>query len=254
MDTQTLLQGSPERGAAATLLACALPILVAAGMAPLAGMAGLAMAIAAAIWAGIAALVLRELPRHHPHPRYGPANVMTTMRAAIAAVVATFALVAMLGRGVPCAGAACATASWQLALTAGGVAALILDGLDGAAARRSGLASRFGARFDMETDAFLGLALALWLWQGQSVGVWVLGLGLPRYLFVLASLALPALNAPLFPSWRRKALCVVQIAALCLLTLPGLPPGWIGPIGGATLACLAFSFARDTIWLLRRAG
>jgi phosphatidylglycerophosphate synthase len=38
---------------------------------------------------------------------------------------------------------------------------LALDGLDGWLARRFGLASAYGARFDMEVDGFLILVLAL---------------------------------------------------------------------------------------------
>ena len=40
-----------------------------------------------------------------------------------------------------------------------------LDGVDGWLARRSGIASAFGARFDMEIDALLILVLAVLAWR-----------------------------------------------------------------------------------------
>ena len=45
---------------------------------------------------------------------------------------------------------------------------------DGPAARRSGIASRFGARFDMETDALMILVLAVLAWRWDRAGAWVL--------------------------------------------------------------------------------
>ena len=57
----------------------------------------------------------------------------------------------------------------------------VLDGIDGWLARRTGMASDFGARFDMETDAALIMVLALLAWQFGKAGVWVLASGLLRY-------------------------------------------------------------------------
>src|SRR4029453_12797343 len=55
------------------------------------------------------------------------------------------------------------------------VVALLLDALDGRVARRAGTASEFGARFDMEVDAFLILVLSVYV--AQSMGTWVLAIG-----------------------------------------------------------------------------
>ncbi|MFH7468205.1 CDP-alcohol phosphatidyltransferase family protein, partial [Pseudomonas syringae group genomosp. 7] len=77
-------------------------------------------------------------------------------------------------------------------------------GVDGWLARRSGLVSRFGARFDMEVDAALALILSLHLLAGTAVGAEALVLGLARYAFVAAGLAWPWLSADLPPTDRRK--------------------------------------------------
>ena len=87
--------------------------------------------------------------------------------------------------------------------------ALSLDAVDGWLARRLGLASRFGARFDLEIDALLLLILALLVWQADRVGAWVLVIGLLRYAFVAAGLARgPGCATPLPPSRRRQTVCV----------------------------------------------
>ena len=57
---------------------------------------------------------------------------------------------------------------------AAGLAATVLDGLDGWLARRAGMASAFGARFDVEVDALLIQALAILTWRYGKAGPWVL--------------------------------------------------------------------------------
>ena len=78
-----------------------------------------------------------------------------------------------------------------VAAAAIGVTAIVvmLDGADGWLARRSGIASEFGARFDMEVDALLIMALAMLAWQHGKAGGWVLLSGLLRYVFVGGGLA-----------------------------------------------------------------
>ena len=74
--------------------------------------------------------------------------------------------------------------------------ALALDGIDGWLARREGLTSGFGARFDMEVDSALALILALNAWAAGTAGAIVLLIGLPRYAFAAAALAFPWLDRP----------------------------------------------------------
>jgi len=176
---------------------------------------------------------------HHPHKHFGSANVVTTFRAATTVIIAAFIPSAeQLSPGI---------GMWAIAIAA--TVTLSMDGLDGYLARKTGLSSDFGARFDMETDALLGLVITLLLWQSTKVGVWVLGLGLMRYAFMLAAIGLPALRAELYPSMRRKVVCVVQVGSLCLMLCPWLSSTHATLLGLLALAGLTYSFATDIHWL-----
>jgi len=185
-------------------------------------------------------LVRRSARAHHPFPRFGPANHVTMVRAFLVAIVAGFIGEPLL----PSAG-------WIVVCAA--VVATVLDGVDGWLARRTGMASAFGARFDMETDALLIQVLAILAWQHGKAGPWVLISGLLRYQFVAAGWVLPWMREPLFPSVRRKAICVVQIVGLILTILPPIVPPASEWLAAASLAALVYSFLVDTVWLWRRA-
>jgi phosphatidylglycerophosphate synthase len=144
-------------------------------------------------------------------------------------------------------------ASAQAAVSAAAIATG-LDGMDGWLARRTQMVSPFGARFDMETDALLILVLAILAWQYGKAGPWVLASGLLRYVFVAAGWLQPWMQRPLFPSLRRKTICVVQIVGLTLTILPAIPPPASAPLAAVSLAALAYSFLVDTWWLWRRAA
>jgi phosphatidylglycerophosphate synthase len=199
-------------------------------------------AVGMALFALTGAVVLARLGRFHPHGRFGLANGITVLRAGGASVFVALALEPALVAGEAAAWAA-----------AGGVALLLaFDGLDGVIARRQGLGSAFGARFDMEVDAVLILALAaLGLGLGKT-GPWILGLGLLRYAFVVAGLLLPALARPLPPSRRRSAVCVLQVVALGVLLAPPVAPQLSTALAATAGAMLVASFATDVAWLLRR--
>ena len=132
-----------------------------------------------------------------------------------------------------------------------GTVAALLDLLDGWLARRTGTATAFGARFDMEVDAALILVLScagLAVRRDRAVGAAV-GPDALRLRGRAPSL-LPWLGRPLPPSRRRQVVCVVQIVALLVALAPVVP----GPLAWATaaggLAVLAWSFAVDIAWLL----
>jgi len=146
------------------------------------------------------------------------------------------------------------TAALRWVWIAGALVALALDGVDGALARRLGQVSAFGARFDMETDAATLMGLCLLVWASGQAGPWVLVSGLMRYIFIAAGWMWPALAAPLPPQKRRQVICVVQIAVLILAALPIMPSAFGTALCLAGLAVLGYSFARDTAWLVRRAG
>ena len=138
-------------------------------------------------------------------------------------------------------------------VVAAAVVATILDGVDGWLARRTGMASAFGARFDMETDALLIQVLAILAWQYHKAGPWVLASGLLRYVFLAAGWVLPWMRLPLFPSFRRKAICIVQISGLILTTVPPIVPPASEWLAAVSLAALVYSFLIDTLWLWRHA-
>lgn len=191
------------------------------------------VAFAAAVFLAGRGLVLT-----YPHDIFGLCNTVTLGRAALVALLF---------------GATMAPREAMAWLVFGiGAVALAMDGIDGWLARRSGLESDFGARFDMETDAALGAVLSLWLLLLDITGIEVLALGFMRYGFVAASVIDPRLRAPLPPSLRRKTICVVQIGALLVLAFPLLPDNLIVPVSSAAVAALTYSFAADVLWLERR--
>lgn len=140
-------------------------------------------------------------------------------------------------------------ATWTLT----GVAATgaMLDVVDGPIARRSGRASAAGARFDMETDAFLILTLSVLVWRMDHAGAWVMLSGLLRYAFVAAGWVWPWMRADLPPSLRRQAVCVVQVVALIVALAPSVTPPLSTAVAGLGLAILAWSFWLDVAWLAR---
>lgn len=142
------------------------------------------------------------------------------------------------------------TAAWTLVVVA--TLGAVLDAVDGPIARRSGRASAFGARFDMETDAFLILTLSILVWRLDKAGAWVIASGAFRYVFVAAAWIWPWLDGELPPSVRRKVVCVVQIVALIVALAPIVPP-WVSvPLAAAALVVLAWSFWVDIAWLARQ--
>lgn len=223
--------------AGTALAVVALSVLLAPDTAP----AQAAMALA--LLALLAAVLWGGLRQHYPHRLFGLCNGVTLLRAGMTCVLA-----ALLWRPD-------AAGDWAVVGLAG--AALALDGVDGRLARRSGLSSAFGARFDMEVDAALGLILAGHaLLAGTTGAVWpaLLLLGGMRYLFIAASRLWPWLAAPLPESFRRKLVCVVQIAVLIALSVPLLPGAVAAPLAVAGAAALAWSFAVDVAWLARNRG
>ncbi|HEY9039674.1 MAG TPA: CDP-alcohol phosphatidyltransferase family protein [Roseovarius sp.] len=197
-------------------------------------------AVPALLFSAIVGVAGAGLLRHYAHPSLGACNVVTLLRAALVCLIA----------GAVAAPPVTDAAAWALCAIA--ALALAMDGLDGWLARRSGLTSGFGARFDMEIDALLGAVLSLIVWQvGPGAGVAVLLLGFMRYLFVGATWIWPWLAAPLPDSLRRKTVCVIQIAALIALLMPVLPSGVFGLIAYSAAALLGWSFAVDITHLRR---
>ncbi|GHK02324.1 CDP-alcohol phosphatidyltransferase family protein [Streptomyces sp. NPDC003753] len=222
-----LLQQETTVGAGVQVLLLTL-LGTAIGMGPAGWLTGLAFALAT--WAVLTRAVLRSRLSS-----FGPANRVTLGRAILVGGVT--ALVADSFESAP-------PVTVFVGLTA---VALILDGVDGKVARRTGTSTALGARFDMEVDAFLILVLSVYV--SMALGPWVLLIGAMRYVFVAAARVLPWLNGELPPSMARKTVAAVQGVAL-LVAASGLLPYAAGAaVVGCALASLVWSFGRDVLWL-----
>ncbi|MEU7468705.1 CDP-alcohol phosphatidyltransferase family protein [Streptomyces sp. NPDC044984] len=224
-----LVQQETAVGAGAQVLLLAL-IGTAIGMGPAGWLTGLAFAIAT--WAVLSRALHRSRPRS-----FGPANRVTLGRAVLVGGVT--ALVADSFQDSP-------PVSLFVGLTA---VALILDGVDGKVARRTGTSTALGARFDMEVDAFLILVLSVYV--SMTMGLWVLLIGGMRYVFVAAARVWPWLTAPLPPSTARKTVAALQGVLLLTAGAALLPHAVNVGVVVLALGLLVWSFGRDVLWLWR---
>ncbi|MEU4306402.1 CDP-alcohol phosphatidyltransferase family protein [Streptomyces rochei] len=214
-------------GAAAQLLLLTL-LATAVGMGTAGWLTGLAFALAS--WA-----VLSRALHRSRLPSFGPANRVTLGRTVLVGGVT--ALVADSFSEAP-------PVSLLVGLTA---VALLLDGVDGKVARRTGTCSPLGARFDMEVDAFLILVLSVYV--ATDLGPWVLLIGGMRYVFVAAARVWPWLTAPLPPSTARKTVAALQGVLLLVAGAHLLPRPVNAGVVVLALGLLVWSFGRDVVWL-----
>lgn len=193
------------------------------------------------LFAAGAALVLLALPGAHSFIRLGAANHVTLTRGALIALLA-----GLVGEhGTP-------DITTVAVIVAS--AALALDGVDGRLARRAGMASEFGARFDMETDAVFVAVLALLVWDFGKAGIWVLLSGLMRYLFAAVVAMVPRLQRPVPSTLRGKSIAVWQMIALIVALAPVCGPAVSGWIAATGLLALVLSFSLDVAWLLEQSA
>ena len=169
--------------------------------------------------------------------QFGPANAVTATRSMLIGVV-TAVVVTSFTQPV--------STVFLVALV---VPTLALDAVDGWVARRTRSESPFGARFDMEADAFLLLALSAY--DGRLVGWWILAIGLMRYLFVAAGWLFPRMRAQLPPRYWRKVVTAACGIALVLVASGLLPSPFDVLAGAIALGLLVESFGRDVIRLVR---
>lgn len=182
--------------------------------------------------------VLRRIPRFST-----PADRVTLLRAILVALCAVLAVPQLFtGRRT------------DLLLPLLGGVAFLLDGLDGAVARRTGTSSAAGARFDSATDAALVLVLSVA--AVPIAGPWTVAIGGMYYAFVAAGLLRPQLRSALPPRASRKAIGAFQPFALLVALIPGLPAAATASAPAVALGLLAFSFTRDVVQLehFHRAG
>jgi phosphatidylglycerophosphate synthase len=169
--------------------------------------------------------------------RLGPADWVTLLRATLVGGVAAL------------------TADWfsqpapvATVVTLSAVA-LVLDGVDGWVARRTGTASKLGARFDLEVDAFLILVLSVYV--ARSTGAWVVAIGAARYLFVASRWLLPWLRGTPPARYWCKVVAATQGIVLTIAAADVLPHTVIEVVIAASLALLVESFGREVWWLWR---
>lgn len=233
----------PDRPLRASVVSAKLVGLIIVVAIAVAGRAVLALGELYPLKAGIlfaltSVLAIGFLEANHPFSQFGPGNQMTTARAMLVALVAS-----LIGEPeFPSVAAGAAGA---------GLLVVALDGVDGWLARRSHMASHFGARFDMEVDALLIMVLSILAWQYGKAGGWVIVSGALRYLFVGAGWLLRWLRHSLPPSRRRQSICVVQVVGLSLVVMPLTVPPLSGAMAVVIVAALCWSFAVDVLWLWR---
>lgn len=158
-----------------------------------------------------------------PTGAFGIANAITGVR-----LLATLVLVALPAFGVA------STVTVALGI-------LMLDGLDGWLARKTGMSSEFGEYFDKEVDAFFMLALCLILYRNEHLGAWILLPGGFRYLFVLLLKVTKPPKIKERATRFSKSVSVFMLAVLlfCLLPLPQV----CTPLAVFATLALAGSFA-----------
>lgn len=188
---------------------------------------------AALLYTLLATALLGVALHQHHHRPLGPADLVTSARVVLIGVVT-----ALVADG---------DHTWALVAVA--VPAMALDAVDGLVARGTRTCSDFGARFDMEADAFLILVLSVQV--AQDLGPWVLLIGAMRYLFGVAALALPRLRGPLPPATARKTIAAAQPIVLTIAVSGILPPPATTITVAAALTALLWSFTRDVAGLWR---
>jgi phosphatidylglycerophosphate synthase len=210
-----------------------LGLAVSPGLGPAAVVVGAGVAVAT--W-----LLVDHGVRREGLARLGSANSVTLLRATLTAGLAALVV-----------------ASWSAVVPRSlvvGLAAVALstDLVDGRLARLRNQVTRFGAAFDMETDAFLILVLSVY--AASSVGAWVLLIGLARYLLLLAGAVWPWLTGPTPPRRWAKVVAAVQGVVLTVVSADVLPHGVSVAVALVSLALLIESFAHQVVvlWLLRR--
>jgi phosphatidylglycerophosphate synthase len=193
---------------------------------------------AAAVFAAGMVMAFGYVGSHHPHAHFGPANHVTMIRVMIVALIASLI-------GEPVNPRTAAAASIAAAVMT------VLDGVDGWLARRSRMASAFGARFDMETDAALVMAMSVLIWRHGKAGMWALLGGMLRYIFVIAGWRLPWMARPLRPTRRARIITVFYTLGLSVGLAPFVPVPLSAIVVGLTTAALSWSFAVDVRRLWR---
>jgi phosphatidylglycerophosphate synthase len=234
-------------------MALSLVVMSAGGVIPLAGVVssgtvGLMMALAGVFF--LSALIFRAI---HTRPEeVGPVSphLLTAVRGVASVFLLAFIWYHRQVRGQ--AGGWSVTTLWAVAA----LLALVetTDFLDGRLARKLG-PSRFGAVWDMETDAFFTYSLSYSLWAVRSAVPAVLVIGWMRYLYFL--LFRVEGDPPEHP--RSYKLFARTVAALLVVVLilghvPVVPLRTVNILVRAVLALQTVSFGWDFLLQVRSRG
>ena len=167
----------------------------------------------------------------------GPADRVTAVRAGLAIGVAALVVHGWFAEPM------------VAVLVALSTAALALDAVDGYVARRTRTVTAFGARFDMEVDAFLIAVLSVHV--APTAGWWVLAIGAMRYAYVVAQQVLPWLRRPAPPRYWAKVVAAVQGVVLTAAASTLVPESTARAALVVALLLLVESFGRDVVWQWR---
>lgn len=175
-----------------------------------------------------------------PHAPIGLANAITLVRGFLVSLLAGFVVL---------------TPSTSVLPAALYLAAIVLDAVDGAVARRT-LVTSLGRFLDRYVDAHTILV-------GAGVGValgtlpwWYLLAGLVWYLFAGSLWIRERLGGAVFalpPSRIRRPVGIMQLVLIGAGLLPDVIPVPLAPLAAIALACLLLSFLRDWLWASGRA-
>jgi phosphatidylglycerophosphate synthase len=165
-----------------------------------------------------------------------PADRVTLLRAVLAGGVAVLTAISLVGHSAP------------TALVVLSAVVLVLDAVDGWVARRTE-PTAFGARFDLEVDAFLILVLSVYV--ARTAGGWVLAIGAMRYVFVMCGWLLPWLHGWPPSRYWCKVVAAIQGIVLVFAAADVLPRNVTGIALVVALALLTESFGREVWWLWR---
>ncbi|WP_109508874.1 CDP-alcohol phosphatidyltransferase family protein [Nocardioides speluncae] len=214
-----------------------------AGAATLCGVLAATVGLGAAGWVvglgcgAVLAVLLDTALVRHGLPGLGPAGRITVTRAVLACGVAALTADALVG------------STTVAALVALASVALVLDAVDGHVARRTTTETAFGARFDMEVDAFLIAVLSVY--AAAASGWWVLAIGAMRYGYVAAGWLLSWLRRPTPPRYAAKVVAAIQGIVLTVAATSLLPNLLTRLVLAVALLLLLHSFGTDVRWQWR---
>lgn len=131
------------------------------------------------------------------------------------------------------------------------IGCFLMDGVDGWLARKTGTASRLGATYDMESDAYLVTMLCLLLCIGGHVGVWGLIAGWWRYAYALTIEFLPSAGEVPRSQLARYAYAALVVSLVTAFAFPAVA----SPVIAIGTVLVSYSFGRSLFWSFRsRAG